>query len=171
MRNLFNNEAQTRCSLHSKTFNLSKLLSLIFTKKLDLHDVDMKKFFRFIFAGCLNTVIGYGFIFSFMYMFEYTPELSNVLGYIIGTSTGYILHRRISFGSNQKQTTEFPKFVLVVFASFIVNMLTLVILIHIIMLNIVISQIISGVIYVLVSYVLNNYFVFKKMRQHEEPSK
>ena len=120
----------------------------------------MNKISRFIVAGFLNTVIGYGIIFSFMYIFEYSAELSNTLGYGIGTCTGYILHRNISFGSNQKKAGEFLKFVLVIFISFLVNMIFLVVLIHAMDFNPIISQIISGMFYLLVSYLLNNYFVF-----------
>ncbi|OJW47801.1 MAG: hypothetical protein BGO67_09140 [Alphaproteobacteria bacterium 41-28] len=122
----------------------------------------MNKIFRFIVSGFLNTVIGYSIIFGCMYIFKYSPELSNTLGYGIGTCTGYILHRNFSFGSDQKKVGEFTKFVFVNFISFLVNMIFLVVLIHAMNFNPIISQIISWVAYLLISYLLNNYFVFKK---------
>ncbi len=119
-------------------------------------------FFRFIVVGCVNTGIGYGIIFGGMYLLNLSPEVSNILGYGFGLVVAYILHRYFTFQSEGLYVREFTRFIIMFLIAFILNFITLLVLVRFFGINKDLSQLISGIIYVISTYIMSNRFVFVK---------
>ena len=60
---------------------------------------------RYSFAGILNTLLGYGLIFTLMFL-GVGPYLSNVIGYGIGFIISFMLNRNFVFRSKGKYVRE-----------------------------------------------------------------
>lgn len=118
-----------------------------------------KVFYRYLIVGVINTIIGYGIIFSLMYI-GVSPEISNIIGYAIGICVSYVLNKIYTFKSKTHPKREFPKFVISLLLAYVLNFFTLLICIRMIHINAYMSQIISGIVYTLSSFVFAKYFAF-----------
>jgi putative flippase GtrA len=121
---------------------------------------EARRLARFIAVGVLNTLVGYGLIFGLMLLAGWSPELSNITGYALGLVVAYLLHRSVTFKSENKRGSEFGRFLLVFAIAFSANFVTLWVLLHAFGLADWAAQIFAGVVYVGSSYVLNRSFVF-----------
>ena len=121
----------------------------------------MNQLIRFILVGIVNTGIGYGIIFGCMYWVGLSPELSNVIGYMIGLVASYLLHRSYTFRSTQQRRTEFINFFIVFLIAYFANLATLIVLVRAAGVYAGLSQVIAGAVYVGTSYLLNKYYVFR----------
>jgi putative flippase GtrA len=121
----------------------------------------MNQFSRFLLVGLANTTIGYVVIFGCMYLGELSPELSNLLGYLLGLLVSYFLNRHFTFRSDQRRSTEFVRFVLVFLTAYTANLLLLIVLVRGLGAHAALSQVIAGIIYIGTAYLLNKHFVFK----------
>lgn len=117
---------------------------------------------RFLMVGVFNTIFGYSIIFTSMYIFEVSPEISNFVGYSISLTCSYILHKKYTFESTQSFTGEVPKFIFIFMVSYSINLFVLIILIHKFSVHEGLSQLLAGAAYVGTSYVANKYYVFKE---------
>ena len=116
---------------------------------------------RYLAVGVINTLVGYGLIFLLMYQFEYSPEISNLIGYGVGLIFSYSLNRNYTFKSKETKHKEFVRFFTGFFLSYGVSFCALVILTHPLKLSGGLGQILSGIVYVGFSFLLNRYYVFK----------
>jgi putative flippase GtrA len=121
----------------------------------------MKQFFRFLAVGVLNTLLGYCIIFFCMYLAKMSPEVSNVVGYLVGLVTSYILNKKYTFRSKQNRRVEIFRFLAVFVIAYAANFLVLIVLIHKIGVHEGVSQVLAGVIYVAASFIMNKHYVFK----------
>lgn len=121
----------------------------------------MNQFIRFILVGIVNSGLGYGIIFACMYLAGLSPELSNVIGYMIGLVFSYLLHRNFTFRSTQIRRTEFVCFAVVFLIAYCANLVTLIVLVRTMGVHAGLSQVIAGVVYIGTSYPLNKYYVFQ----------
>lgn len=121
----------------------------------------MSQFIRFILVGIVNSGLGYAIIFACMYLAKLSPELSNVIGYMIGLFLSYLLHRGFTFGSKQNPRAEFVRFVFVFLVAYLANLATLIILVRVVDIHAGLSQVIAGAVYVGTSYLLNRIYVFR----------
>ncbi|MEM3845541.1 MAG: GtrA family protein [Candidatus Parvarchaeota archaeon] len=117
-------------------------------------------FSKYLLVGLMNTIVGYGIIFSLMYV-GVSPEVSNIIGYAIGITVSYVLNKIYTFKSKAHPKKEFPKFVASLLAAYGLNFVTLVICVRILHINAYVSQIISGAVYTLSGFVFVRYFAFK----------
>ncbi len=120
----------------------------------------MNQFVRFLLVGFANTLLGYGVIFSCMYLGRLTPEISNVIGYLFGLVVSYFMHRHITFRSVRRRTSEFVRFVIVFLVAYAANFVVLVVLVRGLGGHAALSQIVSGAVYVGTAYLLNKRCVF-----------
>ena len=121
----------------------------------------MNQFIRFILVGVINTGLGYGIIFACMYLAGISPELSNVIGYMIGLIFSYLLHRKFTFRSTKRRSTEFIRFSVVFLMAYCANLVTLIVLFRAVGVYAGLSQVIAGFVYVGTSYLLNKSYVFQ----------
>lgn len=124
----------------------------------------MNQFSRFVLVGIFNTLLGYGVIFSCMYLANMSPETSNVAGYAVGLIASYLLNRSYTFKSKQSRPGEMIRFLIVFIVAYASNFAILIFLIHSINLHAGLSQVLAGVVYVAASYLMNKYYVFKASR-------
>ncbi|WP_409212534.1 GtrA family protein [Desulfurella amilsii] len=125
-----------------------------------LKQESIRVFLKYLLVGIINTIVGYGIIFSLMFIGT-SPEISNIIGYAIGIIVSYALNKIYTFKSKAHPKKEFPKFVLSLLTSYGLNFLTLILCIHIFKINPYISQIISGAVYTLSGFVFLKYFAFR----------
>jgi putative flippase GtrA len=78
---------------------------------------------RFTFAGALNTVVGSLAIFGLQALTS-NPQLSNVLGYIIGGVFGYFVHARYTFRASISKR-NFALYASIAVLGFMINLLVL----------------------------------------------
>jgi len=119
-------------------------------------------FLKYLLVGIINTIVGYVIIFSLMFV-AVPPEISNIIGYIMGVIVSYTLNKIYTFQSKDHPKREFPKFVLSLLTSYGLNFLTLILCIHIFKVNPYISQIISGAVYTISGFVFLKYFAFRQV--------
>ena len=120
-----------------------------------------KTFYKYLIVGVINTIVGYGVIFSLMYLGT-SPEISNVIGYAVGICVSYVLNKTYTFKSKAHPKKEFPKFVASLLLAYGLNFLTLVICIRVIHINAYVSQIISGAVYTVSGFLFTKYFAFRE---------
>lgn len=117
---------------------------------------------RFIIVGIFNTIFGYSIIFSSMYIFNFSPIISNFLGYSISFFVSFFMHKKFTFNSTNSNFLEIIRFLITFIISYFFNIIVLLIMLYIFKSDIGLSQVIAGFFYVIISFYLNNSFVFKK---------
>ncbi|MFM2484504.1 GtrA family protein [Celerinatantimonas yamalensis] len=120
----------------------------------------MIHFIKYGLIGVINTILGYGITFSLFYL-KVNPEVSNLLGYVIGFFCSYFLNKKFSFKSSQAHRVELPKFIGSMLVAYLVNLSIFISLIRLGGVNIYLSQILSGIVYVVAGFLLSKYWVFK----------
>ena len=124
---------------------------------------------RFLSVGAFNTALGYAVIFAGMYLFQWSAELSNVVGYGVGLAFSFVLSKRFTFRSSGQMLPELLRFLAVFFLAYIANFATLFVCLHTLTLHPAVSQIIAGVIYIVTSYWLNHHYVFNQGQKNSSP--
>ncbi len=123
----------------------------------------MKQFIKYLGVGTINTIVTSLVIFIFMKFTNLGLYLSNVLGYIFGLLSSYILNSSFVFKSNNiLKKKEFIKFIIVFLAAYSLNIVSLFILSKIIYIGEYLSQYISMIIYSLSFFYLCKFYTFKK---------
>jgi len=117
-------------------------------------------FIKYISVGILNTIVGYGTIFFLMYI-HFSPEISNIIGYVFGISVSYILNKNFTFRSENSHSRALPKFLISLGISYVFNLLTLMFCIHVLTINPYVAQIISGAVYTLSGFIFFKYYAFR----------
>lgn len=125
----------------------------------------MKQLSRFALVGAINTVWGYSLIFSCMYFFALSGELSNAIGYIAAIVSSYFLHRKYTFRSSNHKQLEFIMFVVIFLVAYSANLFAFSFLVRVMGFNPYVTQVLAGLVYVSVSYVLNKLVVFRPRPQ------
>ncbi len=120
-------------------------------------------FSKYLFVGVINTIVGYGIIFSLMHIGT-SPEISNLIGYVIGICISYILNKLYTFKTKSHPKKEFPKFAASLFLAYCLNFLTLILCVRLLYINAYISQIISGIVYTLSGFLFAKYFAFRESK-------
>ncbi len=110
----------------------------------------------------INTFFGFGIIFILVYL-GVIAEISNVIGYIFGFFLSYFLNKSYNFKSQKRHRDELPKFLLSMGISYILNLITLVVLYRFLDVNVYMSQLFAGAV-----YTLSGYFFAKRWVFHNE---
>ena len=116
---------------------------------------------KYVFIGFVVTLIGYIVIFTLMYK-GVSPEISNILGYIIGIGISFFLNKRYTFKAQGNIVSQFLKFGFSMGISYAANLLTLIISFRIFGVNAYISQILAGGVYTVTGYILSKNWVFRR---------
>lgn len=137
---------------------------IISTKNLTRFSKEVfdRYFFRYIVIGIVNTIAGYGTIFSLMFYFSLIPEISNFFGYLVGILISYILNKKFNFKSKGSHKKELPKFIIGLGIAYFVNLLVLFISYRFLNINMYLAQFIAGCFYVITGYLMSKYFAFRK---------
>ena len=116
---------------------------------------------RFLFVGCLNTLVGYG-TYAILIFFKCNYLIASTIGTIIGVIHSYLWNRFFTFKSNNNPKKEVPKFILVYLVSYLLGLLNLFILVQKLNINEYIAGIINIFITTLISWFGHKYFSFRR---------
>lgn len=117
---------------------------------------------KYIFAGVVNTVIGYGVFLALIILFNTNPAYANAIGYGVALIAAFVLNKIFVFNQSTTDRSTIPKFILAFAISFTINQLVLLIVYQGMGAPAEIAQIFAMVSYTVVFYLLNKEFVFHK---------
>ncbi|MES2618782.1 MAG: GtrA family protein [Bacteroidota bacterium] len=115
---------------------------------------------RYAGSGLINTAVSFVVILSAMAL-NFSPMISNILGYAVGFTMGFVLSKKFVFRSNGHFVTESVRYMLAFLTSFLVNLLVLHVALSYLSFNAVTAQVLAAASYTLLMYVLTRLLVFK----------
>ncbi len=127
--------------------------------KAKLKAFALKQFSKFSLVGILNTIIGYGSFVIFLNFSDYMSAL--IISHIIGVTHSYVWNKFWTFKSNKSVLTEIIRFYSVYFVVFIINALTLIILVNYLSFDPRIGQLVTLPIITITSFTGHKYWSFK----------
>jgi putative flippase GtrA len=116
---------------------------------------------RYILVGGFNTLIGYTIIATLFYV-EFSPELSNFIGFFIVIFISYFLNKKYTFQNKDSHKKSLPRFISSMLIAYLFNLLTFELCYRVLSVNIYLSQMYAVVVYMLIGYFLSKKWVFKK---------
>jgi len=125
---------------------------------------------RYAGSGVINTIVGFIIIFSIMAL-GFSPMVSNIAGYAVGFTMGFVLSKKFVFRSNGHVVAESARYLVAFFISFLFNLLVLRFALNYLNLNAFVSQVIASMCYTLLMYILTRLFVFGIIRENEQALK
>lgn len=125
---------------------------------------------RYAGSGVINTIVGFIIIFSIMAL-GFSPMVSNIAGYAVGFTMGFVLSKKFVFRSNGHVVAESVRYLVAFFISFLFNLLMLRFALNYLNLNAFVSQVIASMCYTLLMYILTRLFVFGIIRENEQALK
>ena len=123
-------------------------------------------FIRYSGAGLINTIVGFIVILSAMAL-NFSPMISNIAGYAVGFTLGFVLSKKFVFRSNDRFVAESIRYLLAFVISFLINLLVLQLALNNLNFNALASQVVAAVSYTLLMYVLTRFFVFNSVSKQE----
>lgn len=123
-------------------------------------------FIRYSGAGIINTIVGFVVILSAMAL-NFSPVVSNIAGYAVGFTLGFILSKKFVFRSNDRFVAESIRYLLAFIVSFLINLLVLHLALNNWNFNALASQVVAAISYTLLMYVLTRFFVFNTVSKQE----
>jgi putative flippase GtrA len=118
---------------------------------------------RYAGTGLINTIVGFVVILSAM-AFGFSPLVSNIAGYAVGFTLGFVLSKKFVFRSNGHFVAESVRYLVAFVISFLFNLLVLRLALVYLNFNAVASQVAAAVSYTLLMYILTRLFVFDTMK-------
>jgi putative flippase GtrA len=131
---------------------------LTFNRGASLIEI-FKQVFSFSIVGVFNTFLGHGTIFSLMFFFKVSPEVSNMIGYSVALINSFFMNKFLVFKGSSRIGKEALLFLFTFLISYSANFLTLKLLINLI--NPYICQIVAAFVYTFTSFFLYKFLVFK----------
>ena len=123
-------------------------------------------FIRYSGAGLINTIVGFAVILSAMAL-NFSPMISNIAGYAVGFTLGFVLSKKFVFRSNDRFVTESIRYLLAFVISFLINLLMLHLALNNLNFNALASQVVAAISYTLLMYVLTRFFVFNSVNKQK----
>lgn len=114
---------------------------------------------RYAGSGVINTIVGFIVIFSAMAL-SFSPMVSNVAGYAVGFTLGFVLSKKFVFRSNGHFVAESVRYLAAFIISFLINLLVLRLGLIYLNLHAVLAQVVAAISYTLTMYVMTRLFVF-----------
>jgi putative flippase GtrA len=129
----------------------------------------LRRFLVFCGVGVFNTLIGFLFILFFNKILGFYYLIANFLGYFVSVIIGYVTHKNITFRDAASPITQisdfikhFRKFSMVFTVSYIVQLVSLFIMVDYMEFWFIPAQMIAILVYILSSYVGNCLIIFRK---------
>ncbi|HSA37777.1 MAG TPA: GtrA family protein [Methanoregula sp.] len=117
-------------------------------------------FVKFCLIGVINGIVGFSLILSLMYIFNVNYLVSNLVGYIGGVTTSFILNKYVNFKSEGKLKVEFPIFVGSFLIAYAANALILYSMVELLHESKIIGLIVASTVYTVLFYLSSRFFVF-----------
>jgi putative flippase GtrA len=122
--------------------------------------VSSNTFIKFCLIGVINGIVGFSLILSLMYIFNINYLISNLVGYIGGVTTSFILNKYVNFKSEGKLKVEFPIFIGSFLIAYIANALVLYSVVELLNESKIFGLIVASAVYTILFYLSSRFFVF-----------
>ena len=123
-----------------------------------------KQFIKFIAIGVINTLNGV--VFSYIYSSFLNEEMAFIFGYTSGLIISYLLNSVITF-KERIEIRKFIKFVISSLPNFLIQYLSVVIILNILGMHKLIAYTLSAIIGVPVTYILMKLFAFSNKNEYK----
>ncbi|WP_374992396.1 GtrA family protein [Paraburkholderia sp. SARCC-3016] len=125
----------------------------------------LKQLFRFGLVGVVNTLIGLFIIYAIMYLFGAGLAIANFIGYIFGFIVSFILNRIWTFRDQRSIRRVLPKYLSVACASYLLNLLVVLLVNDQFKFNGYLTQLLGVVTYTVCMFLGCRYLVFSTSRE------
>lgn len=119
------------------------------------------EFLKFSIVGLSNTIVSFS-TYYFLIFLNVHYAIANTLGFIIGVFNSYFWNHKYVFPNNKFNLKDLSKTYLSYFSTFLLNTITLVIMVESLGIPNTIAPIINIVYSVPLNYILNKFWVFRK---------
>lgn len=129
----------------------------------------MNELLRYLVAGGVNTVVGYGVFWVGLHQLGLHASAANALGYAVALCVAYVLNRVLVFTASTAGGASVVRFMLAFILAFAINQGVLAACIEFFQLRAEFAQVIAMIIYTLVFYFANKYYVFRRSKPQPTP--
>ena len=119
---------------------------------------------RFAAVGLLNTVLSLMIIFSLKWFFAVADVPANLVGYIFGVASSFVLNKRWTFSHQGPFAASLFRFLFVFACAYGVNLTVVLVLIRIVGVNAYLGHVLGMPVYTVVFYLGCRYFAFAEDR-------
>ena len=121
----------------------------------------LKRPFRFVVVGLVNTAVGLIIIYGCKYFLDMNNVLANVLGYAVGLVVSFALNASWTFGYQGPMLSAAGRFLVAFLISYLVNLATVMALIHLAGVNSYLAQAAGMPVYTVCFYLLSRTYAFR----------
>ncbi len=115
---------------------------------------------RYLAAGVINTLVGYGVFLALLVWAGVAPELANAGGYVTGLLMAFTLNYHFVFAHAVMSLATIWRFMAASLLAFLLNQAVLMVLCRYFLTSPKIAQIFAMIAYTVIFYLLNKWFVF-----------
>jgi len=126
-----------------------------------LHElVKSNTFIKFCLIGIINAIVGFSLILSLIYIFGVNYLISNLVGYMGGILTSFILNKYVNFKSEGHIKFELPIFLFSFIIAYSVNLVVLYSLVEFFHQSKIVGIVIASSTYTFLFYLASRFIVF-----------
>ena len=119
-------------------------------------------FIKFCLIGVINGVVGFSVILSLIYLFNVNYLVSNLLGYICGLITSFLLNKYVNFKSEGNVRVELPVFIGSFLIAYSINAIVLYTMVELLLQPKILGLVVASGTYTVLFYLSSRFFVFIK---------
>lgn len=120
-----------------------------------------KRPLRFVIVGVVNTLVGLAIIYGCKYFLAMADVPANVVGYAVGLSVSFVLNSSWTFEYRGPKLAAAGRFLIVFLVSYVVNLATVMGLIHLGGVNSYLAQAAGMPVYTACFYLLSRSYAFR----------
>ena len=121
----------------------------------------LKRPFRFVVVGLVNTAVGLAIIYGCKFFLAMNDVVANILGYAVGLMVSFVLNASWTFEYRGPMLAAALRFLVVFVIAYLVNLVTVLALIHLAEVNSYLAQAIGMPIYTVCFYLLSRLYAFR----------
>jgi putative flippase GtrA len=125
---------------------------------------------RYAGSGLINTIFGFFVILSAMAL-GFSPIVSNIAGYAVGFTLGFVLSKKFVFRSKGRFVAESVRYTIAFMISFSFNLLVLRFALIYLHYHAVVAQVSATICYTCLMYILTRLFVFNSVTSKQAESR
>ncbi len=117
--------------------------------------------FKYLVAGVINTVVGYGVFLVALRLLGWSPEAANAIGYAFGLCVAFLLNRFFVFVVSGSAASSALRFIAAFSIAFAINQAVLFVCYRLLLIPAEIAQIFAMIVYTVAFYLLNKHYAFR----------
>lgn len=133
------------------------------TSLMEALQTRFKRPFRFVVVGLVNTAVGLGIIYGCKYFLDMNNVLANILGYAVGVTVSFVLNSSWTFEYRGPMLVAAARFLVVFLISYLVNLATVMGLIHLAEVNSYVAHAAGMPVYTVCFYLLSRFYAFRPL--------